>query len=364
MLFAAVLFLWLGGCGRAGEEGPSVSPSPKQTKEAAAESKADASGPKPADKPLPTGLVNDPVYKEHDAGPGHPEAPERCDAVMKALKDAGLADKLLRIEPRAATDEELALCHTPDYIALVKREIRSGAGSLSTGDTSISAGTLKAALFAAGGVLAAVDAVVEGRAKNAFCPVRPPGHHASQARGMGFCVFNNIALAARYAQRKHKLARVLIVDWDVHHGNGTQDIFYEDGTVMYFSTHQHPWYPGTGWAEETGKGKGRGCIINCPFPAGAGKNLILGAYREKLLPAARTFRPDLVLISAGFDSREEDPLGRFVLTDDDYAEMTRTLMKLAEESAGGRVISVLEGGYNLEGLGSAAAAHVKALSAR
>jgi acetoin utilization deacetylase AcuC-like enzyme len=203
---------------------------------------------------------------------------------------------------------------------------------------------------------------MEGRAQNAFCVVRPPGHHSSSDRGMGFCIFNNVALAARYAQRRHGLDRVLIADWDVHHGNGTQDIFYADGSVFFFSTHQHPWYPGTGRAEETGEGAGRGATLNCPFPAGSGRAEIMGAFRRKLLPAAADFKPDLVLISAGFDSRAGDPLGGFTLSDGDFAELTALLLEVADTYAGGRVVSVLEGGYSLEGLAAAAVAHVKALA--
>ncbi|HYM12699.1 MAG TPA: histone deacetylase, partial [Bryobacterales bacterium] len=221
--------------------------------------------------------------------------------------------------------------------------------------------SLDGALYAVGGVLNAVDAVMAGQARNAFCVVRPPGHHARPDQGMGFCVFNNVAIAARHAQHQHGVERVLIADWDVHHGNGTQDIFYSDGSVLFFSTHQHPWYPGTGRAEETGMGKGKGATINCPFPAGSGRREILGAFREKLVPAAEAFKPGLVLLSAGFDSRLGDPLGLFTLNDEDFAELTKLMLELAAKHAGGRLVSVLEGGYNLSGLASAATAHVKAL---
>jgi acetoin utilization deacetylase AcuC-like enzyme len=204
---------------------------------------------------------------------------------------------------------------------------------------------------------------MEGKANNAFCIVRPPGHHASGSRGMGFCLFNNIAVAARYAQRKHGVERVAIADWDVHHGNGTQDIFYTDGSVFFFSTHQSPWYPGTGDAREIGEGPGKGCTLNCPFPAGAGKDEILGAFRDKFAPKMDEFRPDLVLISAGFDSRRGDPLGRFVLTDTDFSELTTLMGAIADKHAKGRLISVLEGGYNLDGLAKAVSAHAHSLSA-
>jgi len=308
-----------------------------------------------------TALLADPIYRRHVPGLGHPERPERFDAVWLGLEKAGLTGLMPRIAPRAASDDELAACHTRAYIATARADIARGYGALSTGDTDISAESLEVALQAAGGVLNAVDAVVERRVQNAFCVVRPPGHHATRARGMGFCIFNNVALAARYAQKRHGIDRVLIADWDVHHGNGTQDIFYADGSVYFFSTHQSPWYPGTGRAEETGEGAGRGTTRNCPFAAGAGRAEILGAFQDRLLPAVQDFRPDLVLISAGFDSREGDPLGRFMLSDQDFADLTTLLMEIADEHAGGRLVSVLEGGYNLSGLASAAVAHVQAL---
>jgi acetoin utilization deacetylase AcuC-like enzyme len=309
-----------------------------------------------------TALLADPVYKQHDTGPGHPERPERYDAVAHALSEAGLMKSLTRIETRAATEDEIALCHSRDYIHDVKREIAAGAHELSTGDTAVGSKSFDVALKAAGGVLNAVDAVMRGAAANAFCAVRPPGHHARAEQGMGFCIFNNVAIAARYAQHRHGADRVLIADWDVHHGNGTQDIFYSDGAVLFFSTHQSPWYPGTGAAGETGEGKGKGCIINCPFPAGAGREEILPVFRTKLARAADAFKPALVLLSAGFDSRNGDPLGRFTLSDADFTELTEIALEIAGKHAGGRLVSVLEGGYNLSGLASAATAHVRALA--
>ncbi|MFB3829373.1 MAG: histone deacetylase [Bryobacteraceae bacterium] len=294
-----------------------------------------------------TALAADPIARTHQTGSGHPERPERFDAAVAALRDM----RLTRLAPRAATEAELMLVHTRSYVTLVREETESGTRELSTGDTAIGPGTWPAALHAVGAALNAVDAVLEGKARNALCLVRPPGHHAAPGWGMGFCVFNNVAIAARYARRQHGIARVLIADWDVHHGNGTEETFQGDSPVLFFSTHQSPWYPGTGL-------KSGANVINCPFPAGAGGREILGAFREKLVPAAEKFKPELVLVSAGFDSREGDPLGRFRLTDADFAEMTRILSRFA----GGRVVSVLEGGYNLAGLAAAVRAHAEVLT--
>jgi acetoin utilization deacetylase AcuC-like enzyme len=302
---------------------------------------------------MATALLADPILRTHLAGREHPERPERFDCVVEALAPLGLA----AIEPREATEDELALCHTREYLEVARRDVESGRPYLSTGDTDIGPESWRVAARAAGGVLNAVDAVAGGRFATAFCAVRPPGHHATASRGMGFCLFNNVAIAARYAQRRHGVGRVLIVDWDVHHGNGTQEIFYEDPSVFFFSTHQWPLYPGTGRADETGAGAGRGTTMNFPFPAGAGRKEILGAVQRGLVPAMREYRPELVLISAGFDSRVGDLLGRFTLTDEDFADLTREVLEIG----GGRAVSMLEGGYSLSGLASAAAAHVRAM---
>jgi acetoin utilization deacetylase AcuC-like enzyme len=281
---------------------------------------------------------------------------------MQRLTAAKFYPSLKRIETRQATDDEIALCHGRGYISAVRQDVAAGASALRTGDTAISERSLEVALEAVGGVLNAVDAVMNGEARNAFCAVRPPGHHATPNRGMGFCIFNNVAVAARYAQQSHGAGRILIADWDVHHGNGTQDCFYDDGTVLFMSTHQSPWYPGTGPAQETGEGKGRNTTMNRPFAAGAGRAEILGSFREDLRRAADGFKPDLVLISAGFDSRLGDPLGGFTLTDRDFGDLTATMMEIAGEHSGSRLVSVLEGGYSLEGLAAAVAAHVRGLA--
>jgi acetoin utilization deacetylase AcuC-like enzyme len=309
-----------------------------------------------------TGIAADPAVKQHDPGPAHPEQPARYKAVMDRLQSAGLIANLHPVGSRNATDDELALAHTRSYIELVEREVAYDRGQLSTGDTAIGKHSSAAARIAVGCALQAVDAVVAGEVANAFCAVRPPGHHASANRGMGFCLFNTVAVAARYAQHRYGIERVLIADWDVHHGNGTQDIFYSDGSVLFFGTHQAPWYPGTGAPSETGEAAGAGKTINCPFGAGAGRIEIVGAFRDVLLPAADAFRPELVLISAGFDSRLGDPLGQFRLTDDDFSELTRLMSDLAARHCAGRLISVLEGGYSLQGLAAGVEAHVRALT--
>jgi acetoin utilization deacetylase AcuC-like enzyme len=309
-----------------------------------------------------TGLVTDPAALLHDTGPGHPECPQRVTAIIDRIEADGLLGRCVALASRPITDAELFRVHTPDYLRIVAEDVADGLVVLSTGDTAIKGeATLDAARRAAGGLLLAVDAVCTGRVENAFAVVRPPGHHATPSKGMGFCLFNNVALAARHAQTNHGLERVLIVDWDVHHGNGTQETFYEDASVLFFDTHQSPLYPGSGHADETGRGAGEGFTINCPFPAGAGRREIVGAFRDRLVPAADRFRPQLVLVSAGFDSRVGDPLGRFTLTDADFAELTAIVREIADRHAGGRIVSTLEGGYALAGLASAAAAHVTAL---
>ena len=311
---------------------------------------------------MPTALLLDSLFKKHETGDGHPERAARYDSVTQALDQAGLLALMPRIEPRNATDDELALVHARHYIEVARHEIAAGAEQLSTGDTVVCRASLDVALKAVGGVLNAVDKVFSKDADNAFCAVRPPGHHATPTRGMGFCVFNNVAIAARYAQRKHGAERVLIADWDVHHGNGTQDAFYEDGSVLFFSTHQSPWYPGTGAASERGDGQAEGRILNRPFPAESGRAEIFTAFHDDLQKAAETFHPDFVLISAGFDSRAGDPLGRFRLTDEDFRDMTHVMLSIADKYAGGRLVSLLEGGYSLTGLAAGVKAHVQELT--
>jgi len=311
---------------------------------------------------IQTGLLTDGRVKLHNAGADHPERPDRIDVVLSRLKQSGLMANLIPVSGRLATDEELERVHPASYIDLVAHEARQGRRQLSTGDTGLCKATPEAARAAAGCAVAAVDAVFGREVHNAFCAIRPPGHHASQSRGMGFCVFNSVAVAARHAQAVYGAEHVAIVDWDVHHGNGTQDIFYSDGSVLFFSSHQSPWYPGTGAASETGAGDGAGKTINCPLPAGSGRSAVLGAFQNRLLPALHSFGPDLILLSAGFDSRIGDPLGGFTLTDEDFGELTMLMVDAAETFCDGRLVSLLEGGYNLPGLALAAEAHVRALA--
>ncbi|MDA1015224.1 MAG: histone deacetylase [Planctomycetota bacterium] len=313
--------------------------------------------------PKPSTLVvHDENCLKHDTGAGHPEQPARYTAVMNGLKQAGLLAKARTATPRAANLEDLRRCHSDDYLKTAQRDVKSGMDTLSTGDTAVCRDSWSIALQASGAACLAVEQVLEGKAKNAFCVMRPPGHHATPTKGMGFCLVNNVAVAARYAQAKHKVGKVLIVDWDVHHGNGTQDIFYDDDSVMFFSTHQSPWYPGTGDADETGRGKGLGATMNRPFPAGSGRRQVFQAF-EEMRVVAEKFKPELVLISAGFDSRIEDPLGQFQLVDQDFADLTDFMLKLADDFADGHVVSLLEGGYNLDGLAKAASAHCARLLA-
>jgi acetoin utilization deacetylase AcuC-like enzyme len=303
--------------------------------------------------------------KAHETGHGHPEQIARFDAVQsginKVMEKGNHSLKLLKFS--SAERKELLRCHEEKYLITAERDIANGLGMLSTGDTNICMQSWNIAKLTAGAAVEGVNAIFrESGGKRSFCGMRPPGHHATADRGMGFCLLNNVAIAARHAQAAHGAEKVLIVDWDVHHGNGTQDIFYEDESVFFFSTHQSPWYPGTGAKNETGSGKGQGTVLNRPFAAGAGRKEIYGAFEKDLLHAANRFKPDLVIISAGFDSRIEDPLGHFQLTDEDFADLTKLMIKIADDHAEGRLLSALEGGYNLDGLKQAVTAHVGALA--
>ena len=310
-----------------------------------------------------TGIVYHPAYLEHEMGAGHPESPNRLRAIMQQLERSGTADRLTKIEPRKAEEEWITLVHSSSYVtALNVHQPASGRVALDP-DTSMSPGSLPAAYLAAGGALAAVDAIMRGEVEHAFCAVRPPGHHAESGRAMGFCLFNNVAIAARYVQKKHGLNRVLIVDWDVHHGNGTQHSFEQDPSILFFSTHQYPHYPGTGRETERGTGAGEGFTINVPMEAGDGDDEYHAIFLNVLLPAADAFKPEFVIISAGFDAHRDDPLASMGLTEAGYSDLTGLVAGIARRHARGRLLSALEGGYNLTALAASVDAHLKALLA-
>lgn len=311
---------------------------------------------------MKTGLVYDDIYLNHDTGPHHPEKAKRLKAILETLKAKGLLNKLIRIEPVPVEKRVLEFCHESSYIDKFKNSVESSVPFLDTPECPLSPATFGAALCAVGGVLQGIDNVMEGRIKNCFCAVRPPGHRAERSKAMGFCYFNNIAVAARYIQIQHSIERVFIVDWDVHHGNGTQHIFEEDPTVFYVSFHQDPssCYPGTGWEYETGNGKGKGYTQNFPMPPGAGEDDYLEAIK-KVEQAMEKFRPGFILISAGFDAHMADPLAQMRLDAKVYEKITRRIKNIAAEYAGGRLVSVLEGGYNLKALGESVWAHIQVL---
>jgi acetoin utilization deacetylase AcuC-like enzyme len=288
----------------------------------------------------------DPLYEEHKTGYDHPERPERLPVAMKALSDSGLLDHIEVVSPRDATVGEIELVHSAKYIEQVRKASEAGGGHLDM-DTAVSEATYQAALKAAGALLESVDWCLDGESRRTFCMVRPPGHHSLPSRGMGFCIFNNVAVGARYAMARKGLKRVMIVDWDAHHGNGTQDTFYENPDILYVSLHQYPHYPGTGWVDETGQGKGEGSTMNFPFPAGTGEAHYIEALERVIIPAGKKFRPDLVMVSAGYDSHVADLLCSMRLTDSSYGEMTERLVDFSEDCCSGRLIVTLEGGYNL-----------------
>ncbi len=293
---------------------------------------------------------------QHQTGEGHPECPERLSAVIAALEEPEFA-KLGRREAPLADQTALARVHDAGFVQHVLDSVPQAGRRALDPDTILSPGSGTAALKAAGAMIAAVDAVVEGQARNAFCAVRPPGHHAEPLRAMGFCLFNSIAVAARHAQAVHGLKRVAIVDFDVHHGNGTQAVAEKDENLFFASSHQYPFYPGTGASFETGLGN----IVNAPLPAGSGSTAFRRAYEKRILPALDAFAPDLVLVSAGFDAHRADPLAALDLEEEDFAWVTARLAEAAARHCSGRLVSVLEGGYDLRALAGSVAAHVGAL---
>jgi acetoin utilization deacetylase AcuC-like enzyme len=305
------------------------------------------------------GIVSDPIYLEHDTG-AHVEIAARLMKISETLEQSGVSKQLISVTPRAATTAEIAQIHDEKYIAMLEACARDGGGWLD-GDTIMSPGSYMAAVYAAGGLLNATAEVMDGKLNSAFALVRPPGHHAIWNHAMGFCLFNNIAIAAKYALQKYKLERILIVDFDLHHGNGTQDAFYSDTQVLYFSTHQYPHYPGTGNFDEIGEGPGKGATINVPLPAGCGDDEYLKVFNEVLRPAAERYKPQLILVSAGYDAHWADNLGMMQLTVSGYARLTEILKELALKLCKGRLVLTLEGGYNLAALAASVRATFEVL---
>ncbi len=296
---------------------------------------------------MQTGIVLDRRYEAHDTGAGHPERPARIRAI-RDLMESYRREGLVHLEPRLATADEVALNHDPAHVARVAATAERAFAAFDA-DTPVSSQSFATASLAAGGYLRLLEAIIAGEVDNGFAFVRPPGHHAEADRAMGFCLFNNVAIGARWL-RTRGVGRILIVDWDVHHGNGTQDSFYDDAEVLYVSTHQYPFYPGTGAAREVGRGAAAGRTLNVPLPAGCGDDEYVAAFTDLIVPVAAQFRPDFVLISAGFDADRRDPLAGMQVTEEGFRAMTRVLMRLAEEHAGGRLATILEGGYDLDAL--------------
>jgi len=306
---------------------------------------------------MATLFITHPACLNHLTPPGHPERPDR----LRAIERVFASDKfqgLVRTEAPTAEFDTIALCHPMDYVTALRDASPSSGLVQIDADTSMSPGSFEAALRAAGGGVHAVDEVMAGRVANAFVATRPPGHHTETARPMGFCLFNNAAIAARYAQKRYGIERAAVVDFDVHHGNGSQDIFWSDKTVLYCSTHQMPLYPGTGARSERGE---HDTVVNAPLSPGDGGARFREAFENVILPRLRDFQPELIVISAGFDAHQRDPLANLNLVEADFAWATQKIMEIAQTSANGRVVSMLEGGYDLEGLSNSAAAHVSAL---
>jgi acetoin utilization deacetylase AcuC-like enzyme len=311
-----------------------------------------------------TALVYDERFLSHDPGPNHPEKPQRLTAIVQGLHEAGLWDSLLNVAAPRADEAWVYAVHDPDYVARLRIACKSGIGYIDCMDSAVCPASFEAALAAAGGAVNAVEAVMAGRAHNAFCAVRPPGHHCERDRSMGFCLLNNIAVAAQYLVDHHKL-RPAIVDFDVHHANGTQHIFEQRGDVLVASVHEHPsyLYPGTGFDWERGSGEGEGATLNVALPPHSGDDEYKEAFTGQILPAVDAFKPDFLLVSAGFDASGRDPLAHQQVTTEGFAWMTRVLVEAAQRHCGGKLVSMLEGGYHLPSLAEAATAHVRELMA-
>jgi acetoin utilization deacetylase AcuC-like enzyme len=300
-------------------------------------------------------FIYDERVLDHAPPAGHPERPERVRAIVRHLRKTGLWESLVHHLPREATEDDLLAVHSPSHVRRIRDVVQAGGGLLDEGDTHTVPASWLAAVLSAGAVTTAVDLVLGNKTSAAFCCIRPPGHHAERDRAMGFCLFNNVAVGARYAQKRFGTGKIAILDWDVHHGNGTQHIFYEDPSVLYVSLHQFPFYPGTGARSERGEGKGEGYTLNIPFPAGTNEETYLRCFSDEVVPALTEYKPDLLMVSAGFDAHRDDPLGGMLLTEDSFAEMTRLVC------LGVPVISVLEGGYDLAALGKSVESHLRIL---
>ncbi len=311
---------------------------------------------------MATGVFYDPVFLTHDTGPGHPECPARLSKSFQYLqKQDWFSELKLITDPRPVEDTILKMNHEAEYIRRVQAASLQGKTILDSPDVSISQESFNVAIRAAGAALELADRLLSGEINNGFGLIRPPGHHAERNMALGFCLFNNIAILARYLQQYHDLEKVLILDWDVHHGNGTQHSFQADPSVMYISLHQYPFYPGTGARSETGVGKGKGTVVNCPMSAGSTDADYRMAFKDDVLPAARRFKPDAVLISAGFDAHRSDPLGGICLETESYRWMSEEMVTIADQYAKGRLLSLLEGGYNLQYLPLCIAEHLSVL---
>lgn len=306
-----------------------------------------------------TAFLYDDLFLKHDAGKFHPENPERLQAILRGIQQAGLWEKLIHVSPAPAAEEQILLAHTKEHFDAIRGYAQQKSVQIDP-DTHVGEYSFDAAMLAAGAAIGAVNGILDGEYDSAFAAVRPPGHHATAGEAMGFCLFNNIAIAARWLTRKRGLKRVLIMDWDVHHGNGTQDIFYEDPSVVYISLHKQHHYPGTGWPEEQGLGAARGTKINRPLWT-PDKPLWYEEVFDETLELAAAFKPEFVLISCGFDAHERDPLGNLALTNETYARLTRKLQRFAGRFGHRRLFSILEGGYDMRALSEASAAHVAAL---
>ncbi|MCF6154656.1 MAG: histone deacetylase [Candidatus Brocadia sp.] len=304
-------------------------------------------------------LIYDEIFLKHDTGFGHSENSRRLENTLRYLKENSLWEQLRVVNPRAASIKEIGLIHPQTYIEAIKQIADTGGGWLD-GDTVVSTASYDAAVHAAGAPLTAIDLIMKGEGKNAFCLVRPPGHHATPSGGMGFCLFNNVAIAAKYIQSRYRLEKICIVDWDVHHGNGTQDAFFCDPTVLYFSIHRHLFYPGSGRKEEDGQGKGKGFTINVPLPADITSQEYIAAFLDIMDHRVNQFAPEFIIISAGFDTYRKDTIGGLNLEIQDFRTLTEIVMTCAERCRG-RIVSCLEGGYNLSDLPSCIEAHLKAL---